>query len=81
MMIAFIDNLFNGDLFEGLMVFAWCICIGGLTHPVFAQPLNLPSLSLRDKEGVGEFVFFFHPLYAAGEEVEQRSVVGVSQLV
>jgi len=27
------------------------------THPVFAQPLNLPSLSLRDKEGMGEFIF------------------------
>ncbi len=34
------------------------------THPVFAQPLNLPSLLLRRKEGKR----FVSPLSVAGEE-------------
>jgi hypothetical protein len=40
--------LFRSKAGEGIK---YTKCIGGLAHPVFARPLNLPSLSLSEREG------------------------------
>ena len=55
------------------------LCLTQITHPVFAQPLNLPSLPLCGKEGFEKYLCSYPLCRAARERVDQRSVVEVSQ--